>query len=52
MVIRVRRGPDPDLRIRCPDGFSGAVSASWTDDAAGPDMALSPDPPPLLDLLG
>jgi hypothetical protein len=52
MVIRVRRGADPDLIIRFPDGFYGAISASWTDYAAGPDMTLSPDPPPLLDLLG
>ena len=51
-VIRVRRGPDPDLIIRFPDGFYGAISASWTDYAAEPNMALSPDPPPLLDLLG
>ena len=52
MVIRVRRGPDPDLIIRFPDGFYGAISASWTDYAAEPDLALSPAPPPLLDLLG
>jgi Family of unknown function (DUF5372) len=51
-VIRVRRGPDPDLIIQFPDGFYGAISASWTDYAVGPDMMLSPDPPPLLDLLG
>ena len=51
-VIRVRRGSDPDLSIRFPDGFYGAISASWTDYAAGPDIALSSDPPPLLDLLG
>jgi hypothetical protein len=52
VVIRVRRGPDPDLIIRFPDGFYGAISASWTDYAAGPDMALSLDAPLLLDLLG
>jgi hypothetical protein len=52
VVIRVRRGPDPDLIIRFPDGFYGAISASWTDYATGPDMALSLDAPPLLDLLG
>jgi hypothetical protein len=52
VVIRVRRGPAPDLIIRFPNGFYGAISASWTDYVAGADMALSPDPPPLLDLLG
>ena len=52
VVIRIRRGPDPDLIIRFPDGFYGAISASWTDYAVGSDMTLSPDPPPLLDLLG
>jgi hypothetical protein len=51
-VIRVRRGPDPDLIIRFPDGFFGAISASWTDYAAGSDSDLSPVPPPLLDPFG
>jgi len=51
-VIRVRRGPDPDLIIRFPDGFFGAISASWTDYAAGSDSDLSPAPPPLLDPFG
>jgi Family of unknown function (DUF5372) len=51
-VIRIRRGPDPDLIIRFPDGFFGAISASWTDYAAGPDSELSSPPPPLLDPFG
>jgi Family of unknown function (DUF5372) len=51
MVIRIRRGPDPDLIVRFPDGFYGAISASWTDYAAV-DMAPVPNPPPLLDLFG
>jgi hypothetical protein len=51
-VIRVRRGPDPDLSIRFPDGFYGAIAASWTDYAAAGDIAPFPDPPPLLELLG
>ncbi len=51
-VVRVRRGFDPDLIIRYPDGFYGAISASWTDYAAPRDTELVPDAPPLLDLLG
>ena len=52
MVIRVRRGPAPDLILQFPDGFYGALSASWTAYAAEPDMDWVPDPPPLLALLG
>jgi hypothetical protein len=51
-VIRQRRGSDPDLIIRLADGFYGAISASWTDYAAAPEMGPPPDAPPLLDLLG
>lgn len=51
-VIRVRRGPDPDLIIRCPDGFHGAISASWTDYSSDQELELMPDPPPLLDIAG
>jgi hypothetical protein len=51
-VIRVRRGPDPDLIIRCPDGFHGAISASWTDYSSNPEFELMPDPPPLLNITG
>jgi hypothetical protein len=32
-LIRVRRGPDPDLIIRMPDGYHGAIAASLTDYA-------------------
>jgi hypothetical protein len=51
-VIRIRRGPDPDLIIRCPDGFHGAISASWTDYSFNPAFDLMPEPPPLLDING
>jgi len=51
-VIRVRRGLDPDLIIRLPDGFFGAISASWTDYATEPDNELPPTSPPLLDPFG
>jgi len=30
-LVRVRRGPDPDLIIRMPDGYHGAIAASLTD---------------------
>ncbi len=52
-VIRVRRGADPDLIIRLPDGYHGAIAASWTDYAGGahvPEDATVA--PPLLDLVG
>src|SRR5713101_7957921 len=51
-LIRVRRGPDPDLIIRMSDGYHGAIAASLTD-YAGPS---EPDPgaaePPLLAIEG
>lgn len=54
-VIRVRRGVvDVDLIIRLPDGYHGAIAASWTDYAGG--AAHLPEgsaiPPPLLDPVG
>ena len=52
-VIRVRRGADPDLIIRLPDGYHGAIAASWTDYVGA---AHAPEdssiPPPLLDPVG
>jgi hypothetical protein len=50
-IIRVRRGPDPDLIIRHVDGYHGAIAASWTTYASAPD-ALPFKEPPLLDLEG
>jgi hypothetical protein len=50
-IIRVRRGPDPDLIIRHVDGYHGAIAASWTTYASAPDAASS-EKPPLLDLEG
>jgi len=51
-LIRVRRGRDPDLIIRLPDGYHGAIAASLTD-YAGASLA-DPDAvePPLLSLEG
>jgi hypothetical protein len=51
-VPRVRRGPDPDLILRFPDGFYGAIAASWTDYAVESGIAPFSDLPPLLDPLG
>jgi hypothetical protein len=55
-VIRIRRGADPDLIIRMPDGYHGAIAASWTDYAHPSDpmdpMPSQADPPPLLSLDG
>ncbi len=50
-VLRIRRGVDPDLIVRLPDGLHGAVAMSWTD-YAGVAEAPSTDSPPLLALAG
>ncbi len=50
-IIRVRRGPDPDLIIRHVDGYHGAIAASWTSYASATE-ALASEKPPLLDLEG
>ena len=51
-IIRVRRGADPDLIIRMPDGYHGAITASWTDFAGPQDIDPSSDAPPLLAIEG
>ena len=51
-IIRVRRGRDPDLIIRLPDGYHGAIAASFTDYASAPEAQASGEPPPLLSLAG
>jgi Family of unknown function (DUF5372) len=51
-LIRVRRGPDPDLIIRMPDGYHGAIAASLTDYAGTPATDHSSTEPPLLSLEG
>ncbi len=48
-VVRVRRGTDPDLIVRLPDGLHAALSASWTDYAAPADPGPPAASPPLLD---
>ncbi|HWS85031.1 MAG TPA: DUF5372 family protein [Ktedonobacteraceae bacterium] len=50
-IIRVRRGPDPDLIIRQMDGYHGAIAASWTTYASSSDELVC-EKPVLLDLEG
>jgi hypothetical protein len=50
-IIRVRRGPDPDLIIRHLDGYHGAIAASWTTYASTPET-FPAEQPALLDLEG
>jgi hypothetical protein len=51
-LIRVRRGPDPDLIIRMPDGYHGAIAASLTDYAGASPADQSSTDPPLLAIEG
>ncbi len=48
----MRRGHDPDLIIRLPDGSHAAVAMSSTDYTPAPDLEPLPGPPPLLDIDG
>jgi hypothetical protein len=51
-VVRVRRGTEPDVILRLPDGSRAAIALSWTDygNAALPEQLASELP--LLDLTG
>jgi hypothetical protein len=51
-VIRIRRGTDPDLIIRHPDGRHAAIAMSWTNYTAQPEVDRAPVAPPLLDVAG
>jgi hypothetical protein len=48
-VIRIRRGPDPDLMVRLPDSTHMAMAMSWSDDATAPPRARPVRTIPLLD---
>jgi hypothetical protein len=50
-VIRLRRGANPDLIVRLPDGSHAAIAMSLTD-YAGASAPLPPAAPALLDLEG
>ena len=51
-LIRVHRGPDPDLIIRMPDGYHGAIASSLTDYAGASETASQLREPPLLCIEG
>jgi hypothetical protein len=51
-LIRIRRGPDPDLIIRMPDGYHGAIAASLTDYAGVSPAEGGPRELPLLSIEG
>jgi len=51
-VVRVRRGPDPDLIIRMPDGYHGAIAASLTDYLGRSEADPGLTEPPLLSVEG
>jgi len=53
-VVRIRRGVDPDLILRLPDGSHAAIAMSSTDYNEAPGHPVAPSSPelPLLDLQG
>src|SRR3954467_14279808 len=51
-IILLRRGLDPDLIVRLPDGHPAALAMTATDHASPPDGEPVPRPDHLLDLDG
>ncbi len=51
-VIRLRRGSDPDLIVRLPDGLHVTIAMSGTDYTGAPDPDLPISVPPLLAIEG
>lgn len=51
-VVRVRRGVDPDLIVRLPDGRHAAIAQSWTATTLPSDGDAPSTMPPLLDVEG
>jgi Family of unknown function (DUF5372) len=51
-LIRVRRGPEPDLIIRMSDGYHGAIAASLTDYAGAAEAEAGLAELPLLSIEG
>ena len=51
-IIRIRRGIDPDLIVRLPDGHHVAIAMSGTDYANPGQFAVSLSIPHLLDFQG
>jgi hypothetical protein len=50
--MRIRRGLDPDLIVRLPDGRHAAIALSSTDYLASPEVPSTPAAEHLLDLQG
>ena len=48
----MRRGADPDLIVRLPDGLHAAIAMSWTDYAHPTGCNSRPPPTHLLDFQG
>jgi hypothetical protein len=51
-IVRIRRGADPDLIVRLPDGLHAAVAMSLTNYTAPSDYEPPPVPIHLLDFNG
>src|SRR3954451_16054158 len=51
-IVRLRRGVDPDLIVRFPDGRHAAIALSGTDYLSPPEADSPPGPVHLLDLHG
>ena len=51
-IIRIRRGTDPHLIVRLPDGIHAAIAVDWTDYATPSDLEPPSVPPHLLDFDG
>src|SRR5436305_5778819 len=51
-IVRLRRGVDPDLIVRFPDGRHVAIALSGTDYLSAPEADPPPRPVHLLDLHG
>lgn len=51
-MIRIRRGIDPDIVVRLPDGHHAAIAMSYTDYAAPEQSTLISTTDHLLDFLG
>jgi hypothetical protein len=53
-VAHIRRGADPDLILRLPDGTHAAIAMSWTDAGEGEALSAAQSGPdvPLLELQG
>jgi hypothetical protein len=51
-IVRLRRGVDPDLIVRLPDGRHAAIALSGTDYLSPPEVDPPPRPDHLLDLNG